>query len=655
LKGKGLAGGFFSEKELIVLTRLFSDMRAASAKLSPDHRDRVPTKAAFETVCQTNSLDGWSEQAAVVRKAALVFQCDPKVEPVFRLTLTDFLHPVLAKINQDNDIPVFELAPDDLVPPRDEALEHLQALEALKFDLGRFERDNAVLLAENKALREQIETLKAALADAARGTRSFISIFSNNKYWSDNKDSPFSVSVGDGLVEALIGILHIKEIRDALGNSARRTVSTGKAFFGRLGRWAEANAIESIERGAAQRIEAFGRLEAQLALPAPDAPTPDGIFSTPPADFDMAEVHAMILRGERPKASWRPFIKLLNFGDNEKFGDLSPVSGLSALEQLSLDNTQVSDLSPVSGLSALTWLSLNNTQVSDLSPVSGLSALTWLSVDNTQVSDLSSVSRLSALTELWLNNTQVSDLSPLAGLNALTGLLLSNTQVSDLSPVSGLSALERLSLDNTQVSDLSPVSGLSALTELSLDNTQVSDLSPVSGLSALTWLSLNSTQVSNLSPVSGLSALTGFWLNNTQVSDLSPVSGLSVLTWLALDNTQVSDLSSVSGLNALERLWLNNTQVRDLSPLSGLSGLTELWLNNTQVSDAGPLAGLNGLGELSLALTFVTDLSPLAGLTGLEKLYLGISMDKSVSVLDHLEHLTIIGGPAPRDGKPRPE
>jgi Leucine-rich repeat (LRR) protein len=354
---------------------------------------------------------------------------------------------------------------------------------------------------------------------------------------------------------------------------------------------------------------------------------------SPPPDFDMDEVHAMILRGERPKASWRPFIKLLNFGDNEKFGDLSPVSVLSALEHLSLDNTQVSDLSPVSGLSALTWLSLNNTQVSDLSPVSGLSALTWLSVDNTQVSDLSSVSHLSALTELWLNNTQVSDLSPLSGLNALTGLLLSNTQVSDLSPVSGLSALERLSLDNTQVSDLSPVSGLSALTELSLDNTQVSDLSPVSGLSALTWLSLNNTQVSNLSPVSGLSALTGFWLNNTQVSDLSPVSGLSVLTWLALDNTQVSDLS----------------------PLSGLSGLTELWLNNTQVSDVGPLAGLNGLGVLSLALTFVTDLSPLAGLTGLEKLYLGISMDKSVSVLDHLEHLTIIGGPAPRDGKPRPE
>jgi hypothetical protein len=353
-----LAGGFFSEKELIVLSRLFSDMRAASAKLSPDHRDRVPTKAAFKTVCQTNSLDGWSELAAVVRKAALVFQCDPKVEPVFRLTLTDFLHPVLAKINQDNDIPVFALAPDDLVPPRDEAREYELALEGLEADIARFERDNAVLLAENKLLREHVEMLKAELASAKNGTHSFISMFNNIKFWSDNKDSQLSISVGDGVAEALIGLLHVKEVRDALRNGTRQTISAGKAFFGRLGKWAEAHAIKSIERGAAQRVEVLERLEAQLALPAPQAPTSIVVDALPPADFNIDEVYAMIRRGEAPPVAWRPFITQLGLMALSDLSDLSPLASLSALTSLSVNSDQVTDLDPLSGLSSLETLSL---------------------------------------------------------------------------------------------------------------------------------------------------------------------------------------------------------------------------------------------------------------------------------------------------------
>jgi hypothetical protein len=560
-----LAGGFFSEKELIVLTRLFSDMRAASAKLSPDDRDRVPTKAAFQALCQTNSLDGWIEQAAVVRKAALAFQCDPKVEPVFRLTLTDFLHPVLAKINQDNDIPVFELAPDDLLPPRNEAREHLQALEALKADLAKFQTENAVLLAENKQLREHIETLKAALMKAEKETRSFISVFSNNKYWSDNKDSPFSVSVGDGLVEALVGILHVKEIREALGNGVRRTVSTGKAFFGRLGRWAEAHAIKSIERGAAEKVEAFGHLGAQLAIPALEGRNASAVEVDRPADFDIIEVHAMILRGEPPPATWRTFVKELRFERQRNLRDLSAVSVLSALK----------------------WLSLDNTQVRDLSALAGLSVLSRLYLANTLVDDLSAVASLSVLTQLFLANTQVGDLHSLSGLSALRKLSLARTQVSDLSALSGLSALEWLSLNGTKVSDLSALSGLSALKRLFLDNTQVSDLASMAGLSKLHELSLSDTQVSDLHSLSGLSALRRLSLARTQVSDLSALSGLSALEWLSLNDTKVSDLSALSSLSALKRL------------------------------------------------------------------YLGDNKDLDVSVLDHLEHLTIVGGPAPRRGKPR--
>ena len=44
--------------------------------------------------------------------------------------------------------------------------------------------------------------------------------------------------------------------------------------------------------------------------------------------------------------------------------DVTPLSALTALEQLYLRNTQVSDLTPLSALTALKWLDLENTQVS---------------------------------------------------------------------------------------------------------------------------------------------------------------------------------------------------------------------------------------------------------------------------------------------------
>lgn len=55
--------------------------------------------------------------------------------------------------------------------------------------------------------------------------------------------------------------------------------------------------------------------------------------------------------------------------------DLSPLSGLAALESLSLRDTKVSDLSPLSRLTALKELQCQGSDVSDLSPLSGLIAL----------------------------------------------------------------------------------------------------------------------------------------------------------------------------------------------------------------------------------------------------------------------------------------
>lgn len=70
----------------------------------------------------------------------------------------------------------------------------------------------------------------------------------------------------------------------------------------------------------------------------------------PPADFDMDEVHAMILRGEAPPPAWRPFVLDLRLDWKKQLHDLTPIAGLPALQNLTLNSTQVSDLTPIAGL-----------------------------------------------------------------------------------------------------------------------------------------------------------------------------------------------------------------------------------------------------------------------------------------------------------------
>lgn len=160
------------------------------------------------------------------------------------------------------------------------------------------------------------------------------------------------------------------------------------------------------------------------------------------------------------------------------------------IQSLDLKGREVRDLSPLSGLIALQTLYLNGTKVNDLSPISRLTALQELNLNGTQVRDVSPLSSLTALQELYLNGTQVRDLSSLYGLNALQELSLNDTNVSDLSPLSSLTALQELSIMRTKVNDLSPLSRLNSLQKLYLSHTNFRNLSSLNGIIGLRIFSL---------------------------------------------------------------------------------------------------------------------------------------------------------------------
>ena len=79
------------------------------------------------------------------------------------------------------------------------------------------------------------------------------------------------------------------------------------------------------------------------------------------------------------------------------------------IETFDLSETQVADVTPLQGLTNLQQLDLSETQVADVTPLQGLTNLQWLYLLSTQVADVTPLQGLTNLEELFLDGTQVSE------------------------------------------------------------------------------------------------------------------------------------------------------------------------------------------------------------------------------------------------------
>ena len=153
---------------------------------------------------------------------------------------------------------------------------------------------------------------------------------------------------------------------------------------------------------------------------------------------------------------------------NANISDLTGLEGATNLKSLWLDGEEVGQG---------TWR--NSNSVSDLSPLAGLTRLEELDLWVNSVSDISPLAGLTNLKHLGFVGNNISDVSVLAGLTNLESLFLDGNPISGISPLAGLTELTRLGLDNISVSDLSPLAGLTNLRWMRLAGNNISDLSPL--------------------------------------------------------------------------------------------------------------------------------------------------------------------------------
>ena len=272
------------------------------------------------------------------------------------------------------------------------------------------------------------------------------------------------------------------------------------------------------------------------------------------------------------------YIEGEGYVNSNTVSNLSPLIGLTELEDLNLTNTILVDWSALSELTNLIFLYLQNTNISDVSPLSELTQLTWLVLDDNKISDVSALSGLTNLISLGLNNNKILDVSAL------------------VSALSGLTNLISLGLNNNKISDVSALSGLTNLTSLGLNNNNISDISALSELTQLIGLQLFGNNISDVSPLSELTRLSELGLDSNNISDVSPLQSMTQLEFLLLGNNNISDVSALSEWKQLTELYLHNNNISDVSPLSELTNLTSLDLNHNNILDMSPLVALNLTG-----------------------------------------------------------
>ena len=338
----------------------------------------------------------------------------------------------------------------------------------------------------------------------------------------------------------------------------------------------------------------------------------------------------------------------IDLSGDVSISDLSPLTKLSALQEVNLARTPVSDLMPLRNLNNLQQLNISYTAVSSLEPLQYCTHIKGLVIRGLGLADLNILVNFPGLEDLDLSNTKVTSLAPISTLDSIDDLRLSNTPVSDLTPIAGLTNIELLNISSTGVKNIDALQNLSKLRILQADSTGISSLKALDNLSVLQRIYCDYTSLPKSEAISFMlkhphtflvfesaelakwwSGLNTDWQNLlshfTQLSN--PPSKEQLHQLILIDSLNVTgrmnikSLEPAAMLSLLRVLYASSTGVSDITPLKNLINLQILYLNNTSVSSLQPLSTLASLKIISIENTQVADLSPLYGMKDLVFVY----------------------------------
>ena len=345
-------------------------------------------------------------------------------------------------------------------------------------------------------------------------------------------------------------------------------------------------------------------------------------------------------------------------GGGGTLANLSPLSGLSKLTQLSLNAAHIVNLLPLAGLTSLQTLDLTNNDVSNLAPLSGLTNLASLNLNENQVTDIHALAGLTSLLVLDLSNfyyppsgtgNMVTNLQPLVGLVGLKHLSLNYNQVVNIQPLATLVNLQVLSLDDNLISNINALSSLVNLQSLYLYSNKVAAIpAALSALQQLSYLDMSYNLLTSISPLAPLTRLQSLYLAGNQIDNADSLAALTGLVYLDVSSNKIASIGTLSQLPQLQYVNAGYNQIADSKPLAGLQKLFTLNLNGNHLIDISTLGALPSLQFIDLDSTQlpISSLAALASLPHLAQLtfrYNGVTALGGISAPASLWELDLDG------------
>ncbi|MCM1060271.1 MAG: leucine-rich repeat domain-containing protein [Eubacterium sp.] len=233
------------------------------------------------------------------------------------------------------------------------------------------------------------------------------------------------------------------------------------------------------------------------------------------------------------------------FIKNENFNDISQLKRLTLnnLTELIIEgrDCKINDINAISNFTNLTKFHiLINNQISDISILSDLTNLEELTIIGGKISDISALENLNNLKCLDLNRNQIRDISVISKLMKLEELDLSNNKINDISALKSLTNLKVLDLSNNQISDINNLNDLTILKFLNLRGNQIYDINALKELTECEVLHLGANQIDNIDALKNLTKLNALSINSNKITEIAVLNDMTSLTVLNLQKNPIS-------------------------------------------------------------------------------------------------------------------
>lgn len=222
-------------------------------------------------------------------------------------------------------------------------------------------------------------------------------------------------------------------------------------------------------------------------------------------------------------------------------------------------------------------LFFQGTANTDLSPLSGLTSIQDLACENCNDKTVATIPELGSVKFLELSGRRLSSFPDLNRFSGLKQFVLANNNAITTVGNSALPAsLEALSLHNTKVSDLKFLTHLASLNWLSIESPQAGTLGTLPNLSGLRTLNASHLKDRDYSFLKQTPQLAELHLYTNGIEDISDLPLPATLKALFLEFNRIREIPAGIIPAGLTEIGLGYNPIKSLKNVAEAQGLTKL-------------------------------------------------------------------------------